>query len=38
MLSSGSAAFREDKTMVATFSVNLDVLNGAQGEPRTMEW
>lgn len=38
MLSMGSAAFRADKTLVDTFSVNLEVLPGAQGHPDTMAW
>jgi hypothetical protein len=38
MLSFASAAFRPDKKMIATFSVNLVVLPGAQVDPKTMEW
>ena len=38
MLSFGSAAFREDKTLVSTFSANLEPLAGAAGDPRTMAW
>ena len=38
MLSFGSAAFRADKTMVSTFSANLELLPGAAGDPKTMEW
>ena len=38
MLSFGSAAFREDKTLVSTFSANLELLPGAAGEAKTMEW
>ena len=38
MLSFGSAAFRPDGTMVATFSANLKELPGAQPHPRTMDW
>ena len=38
MLSFGSAAYSADKTLVATFSANLDILPDAQGDPRTMEW
>ena len=38
MLSFGSAAFKEDKTLVATFSANLALLPGATGDPKTMEW
>ena len=38
MLSFASAAYRADKTLVSTFSVNLETLPGATGQPRTMEW
>ena len=38
MLSFGSAAFREDKTLVSTFSANLELLPGASGDPKTMDW
>jgi hypothetical protein len=38
MLSFGSAAYRSDKTVVSTFSANLETLEGASGHPRTMEW
>jgi hypothetical protein len=38
MLSFASAAFRADKTLAGTFTANLNLLPGAQGEPRTMEW
>lgn len=38
MLSFGSAAYLEDKTLVATFSVNLEELEGATGHPETMAW
>ena len=38
MLSFGSAAFRSDKAMLATFSANLETLPGAEGDPRTMAW
>lgn len=38
MLSFGSAAYLADKTLVATFSANLDTLPGAQGHPDTMAW
>jgi hypothetical protein len=38
MLSIGAAAFREDKTLLSTFSANLDLLPGAVGEAKTMEW
>lgn len=38
MLSFGSAAYRADKTLVATFSANLETLPGATGHPDTMHW
>jgi hypothetical protein len=38
MLSFASAAFRADKTTVGTFTANLTVLPGAQGDARTMDW
>ena len=38
MLSFGSAAYLADKTLVATFSANLALLDGAVGDPKTMEW
>ncbi len=38
MLSIASAAFREDKTLVDTFSANLATLPGAKADPHTMEW
>jgi hypothetical protein len=38
MLSVGSAAYRADKTLVGTFSANLETLPGAAGDPRTMKW
>ncbi|MBI5548127.1 MAG: exonuclease [Deltaproteobacteria bacterium] len=38
MLSFGSAAYRADKTLISTFEANLELLPGAAGEPRTMEW
>jgi hypothetical protein len=38
MLSLASAAFLPDKTLVGTFSANLELLEGAQGHPKTMEW
>src|SRR3569623_2366405 len=38
MLSLASAAFLPDKTLVSTFSVNLEILPGAGADPRTMEW
>lgn len=38
MLSLGSAAFTADGELVATFAVNLQELDGAAADPRTMEW
>jgi len=38
MLSLGAAAYTADKTLVATFSVNLETLSGAQAHPKTAEW
>jgi hypothetical protein len=38
MVSFASAAYRADKTLVSTFSANLELLPGAAGEPRTMDW
>lgn len=38
MLSFGSAAFLADKTLLATFSANLEPLAGACGHPDTMAW
>ncbi len=38
MLSLGSAAYLPDKTLIGTFSVNLQTLPGASGDPKTMEW
>lgn len=38
MLSFASAAYRADKTLVSTFTVNLDTLPGAAGDPSTMAW
>jgi len=38
MLSFGSAAYRADKTLVGTFSANLELLPGAGGHPDTMKW
>lgn len=38
MLSFGSAAFMADKTLVSTFSANLELLPGATGHPDTMAW
>lgn len=38
MLSFGSAAYRVDKTLVSTFTANLELLPGAVQDPRTMAW
>lgn len=38
LLSFASAAYLADKTLVDTFSANLETLPEAQGDPRTMEW
>jgi hypothetical protein len=38
MLSLASAAYRADKTLLATFTVNLDTLPGASAHPDTMAW
>lgn len=38
MLSLGSAAFLPDKTLLGTFTANLELLPGAGGQPETMEW
>ena len=38
MLSFGSAAYRADKTLISTFSANLETLPGATGASDTMAW
>ena len=38
MLSFASAAYLSDKTLVATFSTNLETLPGASMHPETMAW
>lgn len=38
MLSFGSAAYRADKTLVGTFTANLETLDGASSHPETMAW
>jgi hypothetical protein len=38
MLSFASAAYRSDKTLLDTFSANLQTLPGASGHPDTMGW
>lgn len=38
MLSLGSAAFLSDKTLLGTFSANLELLPDAVADPHTMSW
>jgi DNA polymerase III alpha subunit (gram-positive type) len=38
MLSFASAAFRADKTLLGTFTANLELMPGASGHPDTMQW
>lgn len=38
MLSFGSAAYKKDKTLVSTFLANLETLEGAMADERTMAW
>ena len=38
MLSLASAAYLADKTLIATFSANLETLPGATPHPETMKW
>lgn len=38
MLSFASAAYLADKTLVATFEANLELLPGAIADPKTMAW
>jgi hypothetical protein len=38
MLSFASAAYRPDKTLLGTFTANLETLPGAQADPGTMNW
>ena len=38
MLGFGSAAYRADKKLVATFTANLETLPGATADPGTMNW
>lgn len=38
MLSFASAAYLADKTLLGTFTANLETLEGAQGDPKTMAW
>lgn len=38
MLSFASAAYTPQKTLISTFSANLETLPGATGHPKTMAW
>src|SRR5256885_5036537 len=38
MLSFASAAYRADKTLLGTFTANLELLPDAAGHPDTMAW
>jgi len=38
MLSVASAAYKGDGTLIGTFSANLELLDGATPDPRTMAW
>jgi hypothetical protein len=38
MLSLASAAYRADKTVISTFTINLETLPGAAPDERTMAW
>ncbi len=38
MLSFGSAAYMADKKLIGTFTANLELLPGAKGDPKTMDW
>jgi hypothetical protein len=38
MLSLASAAYRADKTVISTFTINLETLTGAVPDARTMAW
>ena len=38
MLSFASAAYSADKTLISTFSANLETLSGASTHPKTMDW
>lgn len=38
MLSFGSAAYLADKKLIGTFTANLELLPGAKGDPKTMDW
>ena len=38
MLSFASAAYTQNKQLLGTFSANLELLEGATGDPKTMAW
>jgi hypothetical protein len=38
MLSFASAAYQPDKTLLGTFTANLETLPGAQADPGTLNW
>lgn len=38
MLSFGSAAYLRDKTLIDTYSANLELLEGATADQKTMDW
>ena len=38
MLSFGSAAYKQDKSLIDTFSANIETLPDAAGDPETMRW
>ncbi len=38
LLSFGSAAYTSDKTLISTFSANLETLDGATAHPKTVAW
>ena len=38
MLSFASAAYLADKTLIGTFKANLELLPGAESDPKTMRW
>ncbi|WP_190275763.1 hypothetical protein [Thiorhodovibrio frisius] len=37
-VSFGSAAYSSDKTLLSTFSANLETLPGASDDSKTMDW
>jgi len=38
MLSFGSAVYTKDKQLLSTFEANLELIEGARGDTKTMEW